>query len=119
MVPQESKKTLKAREKIIQLYKNLGFQVTEEELFPCSNNMGEVDISLKYQADLVLRKIFILELDPEFHGSKVHRNKDKWRDENIEREYNIKTVRLDPADIIKQDSIDIMLEVDSQLQSKS
>lgn len=112
-MPEESTKTKKAREKIIQLYQNLGYQVTEEETFPCVNNMG--DFKLDYQADIVVRKTFIVELDPLFHGSKIHRNKDEWRDKNIEREYNIRTVRMDPSDVMKLDPIDIILEVDSQL----
>ena len=116
-MPQEAKKTQKAREKIIQLYKDQGYQVTEEEVFPCFNNMGEA-IFPPYQADLVLRKTFLIELDPEFHQTKIHRNKDDWRDKNIEREFNIKTVRLDPSDIMKQEPIDILLEVDDQLKNE-
>ena len=112
--PQEATKTKKARTKIIEMYRNLGYQVTEEETFPCINNMG--DYQLQYQADIVIRKTFIVELDPEFHGSKIHRNKDQWRDKNIEREYNIKTVRIDPQDVVKLDPIDIIIDIDSQLK---
>lgn len=115
MNPEEAPKTKKARTKIIQMFKDQGYQVTEEEIFPCINNMG--DFKLDYQADIVIRKVFILELDPEFHGSHKHRNKDYWRDKNIEREYNIKTVRMDPGDIIKLDPLDIILECDSQLKN--
>ena len=114
MPPQEANKTQKARKKIIEMYRDQGFEVTEEEVFPCFNNMGEA-IYPPYQADIVVRKTFIIELDPLFHGSKIQRNKDEWRDRNIEREHNIKTARVDPDDVMKQDLIDIMLEVDHQL----
>lgn len=113
--PQEATKTQKARKKIIEMYRDQGFEVTEEEVFPCFNNMGEA-IYPPYQADIVVRKTFIIELDPhKLHGTKTHINKDEWRDKNIEREHNIKTARVDPDDVVRQDSIDIMLEVDSQI----
>lgn len=114
-MPDEAVKTKRARQKIIQLYKDKGYQVTEEEVFPCYDNMGEV--RLDYQADIVIRKTFLIELDPEFHGSKIHRNKDEWRDKNIEREYQIRTVRIDPSDALKLDPLDILLEVDDQLKN--
>jgi len=112
---QEATKTQKARKKIIDLFKSNGYDVKEEEVFPCFDNMGEA-IFPPYQADIVVRKTFIIELDPLFHGTKIHRNKDKWRDKNIEEQHDTKTVRLDPTDIMKQDPIDIMLEIDSQLK---
>ena len=114
-MPQEATKTVKARQKIIELYKQQGYEVTEEVPYLCRNNMGEL-ILPPYQADILLKKEFIVELDPyKLHGTKIKRSHDKWRDKNIEREYNIKTVRLDPKDILKQDPIDTILEVDSQL----
>lgn len=112
--PQEANKTQKARKKIIEMYRDQGFEVTEEEVFPCFNNMGEA-IYPPYQADIVVRKTFIIELDPLFHGSKIHRNKDEWRDRNIEREHNIKTARVDPDDVMKLGELDIILDIDDQL----
>ena len=118
-MPIESKSTQKAREYIIEMLQDNGYQIAEEEVFPTENNIG--DISLDYQADIVARKTFIIELDPEFHGSKIHRNKDEWRDKNIYKKYQIKTVRLDPKDIIKDaktDPINTWLEIDTQLNDK-
>ena len=114
-MPDEAVKTKRARQKIIQLYTDQGYQVTEEEVFPCFNNMGEA-IFPPYQADILVTKKIIIELDPtRLHGTARHRSKDHWRDENIFREYSIPTARLNPDDIIKQVSIDILLEIDSQV----
>ena len=113
-MPDEAVKTKRARQKIIQLYKNLGFHVTEEEIFPTLNNMG--DFKLDYKADIVVRKTFIIELDPPgLHDTHRHTVKDEWRNKNIFNEYQIKTVRLEPNDIMKQDPLDILIEVDDQL----
>jgi hypothetical protein len=117
-MPKESKITLKARQKIIQLYRDKGYQVTEEELFPCKNNIEEVNLSLDYQADIIVTKKFLIELDPyKLHDTHIHTVKDAWRDKNIYREYKIKTVRIDPNDVMKQDPIDIIIEVDDQLNT--
>lgn len=117
-MPEEAKKTQKARSELIRILKEQRQQITEEEFFPCKNNVGEV-IFPYYRADIVARTATIFELDPmELHGTRRHRNHDEWRDKNIYREYNIPTVRLDPIDILKMDDRIIIKEIESQLRSE-
>ena len=118
-MPEESLKTQKARQKIKELLIEEGYQVTEEESFPCKNNMNEDDQILFYQADIVARKTIIVELDPMgLHGTATHRNKDHWRDKNIFREYQIPTVRLDPKNILDRNLEDTILDdIKDQLQN--
>lgn len=116
-MPEESKVTKRARQKIIEMYQKQGFKVSEEELFPCNNDMGE-PITPFYRGDIVLRKTFIIELDPLFHGSRIHRNKDYWRNINIFKQYDsTMTVRIDPADILKEDPYLIIMDVNEQLRT--
>ena len=114
-MPEEGTQTQLAREKIKQILPEKGFKIGEEESFPCLNNAGEA-IWPPYRADMVVRLTFILEFDPmKLHGTKRHRNHDQWRDTNILREYDIKTVRLDPRDILKQTPNEILEEIEYQL----
>lgn len=116
-MPEESLKTQKARQKIKELLIEKGYQVGEEEFFPCLNNMGEV-IWPPYRADLVVRKTFILELDPLFHDSHIHSVKDDHRDQNIYREYEIKTARVNPDDILDKKLIETILpDIEFQLKN--
>lgn len=95
-----------------------GYQVGEEEVFPCLNNMGE-PIFPPYQADLVVTKRFIVELDPDFHDSHIHSVKDDHRDKNIFREYIVKTARVNPDHVLDENLVNTIIpDIEHQLKDK-
>jgi hypothetical protein len=110
--PSESPDTYQARKKIKQIFTRKHYEIEEEvPLETVTNNMDE-EIWPPYQADMLLTKQFIIELDPQSakkykakgHGTKIRRNKDHWKDTNIKNQINLKVVRLEPEDILKDDS---------------
>jgi hypothetical protein len=105
-VIQEGETTIKARDILIKALKAESFTVQEEKVFHCKNNMGE-EINPPYKADIYASINFIIELDPvSSHGGDHRTRKDNWRNENLFKQYGIRTVRLQPDDILK----DIKLE---------
>src|SRR6188768_1793905 len=116
-MPEESQVTKKARTKLKEIFHRLNFEVNEEVALPhVTNNIGE-KIFPPYQADLILSKEFVIELDSKkLHGTKIKRIKDKWRNINIQRDTDLPTVRLLSKDINKQTEQDILAEIEYQLR---
>jgi len=119
----EAPDTYQARKVIKRLYESQNFKIQEEvKLDTVTNNMEE-EIWPPYQADMLLTKEFIIELDPQTpdkgkskgHGTKRRRNKDQWRDKNIKKQLDIPTVRLIPSDILQQTDKQILDEIEWQL----
>lgn len=125
-MPEEATNTKKAREKIKEIFQRMNYNIEEEIRFPdVTNNIGESMEEQPYQTDFILTKTFVLELDPQTgkkgkakgHGTKSRRTKDKWRDINFRHQLDLKTVRLDPADVNKQTEQDILSEINYQLRN--
>jgi hypothetical protein len=106
-----------ARKKIKEIFRNQNYQIEEEvELDTVTNNMDE-EIYPPYRADMILTKTFILEFDSKIlHGTHRKRNHDKWRDKNIKKDLNLKTVRLISKDILQQSPDQILHEINTQLK---
>ena len=124
--PEEAKSTILARGKIKAMFYDRNYNIEEEVRFPdVTNNMGE-RLDPCYQTDFILTKTFILELDPQTdkpgkakgHGTKKRRTHDKWRDQNFRHQLNLKTVRLNPKDVIDGTEQDILAEINHQLKVK-
>ena len=91
----EGDKTTEARTAIIKALKDECFTVREEAPFYANNKT--------YTADIYASIHFIIELDPpELHGGDHKTKKDKNRDDDILKAYGVKTVRLQPNDILKK-----------------
>ena len=119
-MPQEHSKTKEARKKMIQIFEMLAYDIEEEKIYQCTNNMGE-RIEPPYQADLYLKQEFNLELDPdEIHNNSRHNiMHDEWKDQNIYNQHQqVKTVRLNPRLVNKQNLFEIMAEIQNQLREK-
>ena len=114
----EGEETIKARHILVNALKAECFHVQEEKKFYCKNNMGE-EINPPYSADIYASIEFIIELDPaESHGGDHRTKKDNWRSTNIFEQYGVKTVRLQPTDIIKDKNLELTFkEVLSQLRA--
>lgn len=112
--------TEKARHKIKEIFQGMNFNIEEfVELPNVTNNMGEPIIP-SYEADMILSKEFVLEFDSKkLHGTKIKRNKDKWRDTNILSQTELPTVRLNSIDILQQNSQEILDEIEYQLRTKN
>ena len=122
----ESPDTYKARKELKRILEKQDYHIEEEvPLEDVTNNMKE-EIYPPYRADMVVTKQFIIELDPESgkkgkskgHGTKKRRIHDQWRDKNVRGQINLKTVRLQPRDILMYDEKLTIEEIDSQLQSQ-
>jgi hypothetical protein len=120
----ESPETYKARQQLKKILSAHDYDVQEEvPLEDVTNNMEE-EIYPPYRADMVVTKTFIIELDPENgkkgkpkgHGTRKRRIHDQWRDKNIRNQIKLKTVRLNPADILNYDEKLTLAEIDSQLK---
>lgn len=123
----ESPQTYKARQVLKKILEHQDYTVEEEvPLADVKNNMGE-EIYPPYRADMVVTKMFIIELDPETskkHKSKGHGTRrriihDDWRDRNIRSQIKLKTVRLIPKDILDFDESVTLYEIDHQLLAQS
>jgi hypothetical protein len=112
---QEAETTVKARDIIVKALKEECFTVQEEKVIHCHNNMGEEQ---QYIADIYASINFIIELDPvSAHGGDHRSIKDRWRNENLFKQYGIRTVRLQPEDVLKDSKLEMTFkEVLSQLR---
>ncbi len=119
-MPQEHSTTVKARKKMIDIFNMLGYETEEEKIYECNNNMG-FPIYPSYKADIYVKHEFNLELDPdEIHNNSKHNiNHDQWKDQNIYNQHQqVKTVRLNPRMVNKQNLFEIMAEIQNQLREK-
>lgn len=117
---QEDRKTIRARQKISKILQELNYSsiIGEKVWNNLIDETGQV-INPPYQTDLVCCKIFCLELDPpQIHGSKIKRGKDKRKDVLIRQNMEILTVRLDPRDVLKLSTTELINEIEYQLMSK-
>ena len=114
----ESEQTIQARDILVKALKAECFNVQEEKVFHCTNNMGEEQ---QYQADIYASINFIIELDPpSLHGGDHRTRKDKWRNENLYRQYGIRTVRIIPSDVLKDTNLEMTFkEMLAQLREYS
>lgn len=117
--PNESLDTYKARKKLKEIFQEYEFEVEEEvPLTTVTNNMDE-DIWPPYRADMLLTKQFIIELDSKkLHGTHRKIVHDRWRDENVRNQIQLKTVRLISKDVNKQNPEQILDEVNWQLKNQ-
>ena len=122
----EAPETYKARKELKRILSKLDYHIQEEvPLADVTNNMGE-EIYPPYRADMILTKMFIIELDPQSakpytskgHGTKRRRIHDDWRDRNVMDQTKLKTVRLVPKEIMIQSDDEILAEIDYQLQNQ-
>lgn len=122
----EAPETYKARKELKRILEKQDYIVEEEvPLADVTNNMGE-ETYPPYRADIVVTKMFIIELDPQSakpykskgHGTKRRRIHDDWRDRNIRNQIKLKTVRLIPKDILDYDESVTLNEIDSQLRAQ-
>lgn len=116
----EAPETYMARKILKDILRKYCYHIEEEvELDTVTNNIGE-KIWPPYRADMLLSKIFIIELDSKkLHGTKRRRSHDQWRDKNIKGQLNIPTVRLISKDIVDSYEagkyLDILQEIHYQL----
>ena len=122
----EAPETYKARKELKRILSKQDYHIQEEvPLADVTNNMGE-EIYPPYRADMILTKMFIIELDPQSakpyqskgHGTKRRRIHDDWRDRNVMDQIKLKTVRLIPKNIMIQSDDEILAEIDYQLQNQ-
>ena len=122
----ESPETYKARRELKRILSTIGYEIEEEvPLEDVTNNMGE-EIYPPYRADMVVTLQYIIELDPQNgktgkpkgHGTKKQRIHDQWRDRNVRNQIKLKTVRLNPADILNDAEKLTLEEIDSQLRAQ-
>ena len=116
----EAKATKVARERLKLMFDIMGYDIEEDKPYYSTNNIGE-PIFPPYQADLYLKSEFILELDPPEVHTKSRRKikKDEWRDSNLHNQFDdIKTVRLIPRHVNKQNIFEILAEIHNQLREK-
>lgn len=117
MSEKEHKSTAKARERIKIIYELLGYKIEEFVPITVQNNIG--DQEMQYEADMILTKQFIVEFDSKkLHGTRVRRIKDSWRDKNIHRETDLKTIRLISKELLKVSDEQIIDEVDYQFNNQ-
>lgn len=123
---EEAPDTYKARKELRRILEHLDYEVQEYvPLEDVTNNMEE-EIWPPYEADMVVTRSFIIELDTETskkykskgHGTRKRRIHDQWRDKNIRNQIKMKTVRLQPKDILNFDESLTLEEIESQLQSQ-
>jgi hypothetical protein len=120
----EAPDTYQARKRLKHIYHNKNFIIQEEVKMDTVTNNMEEEIYPPYQADMLLTKQFIIELDPETskkykskgHGTRRRRLHDDWRDRNIKNQMDITTVRLIPRDILQQSDEQIEAEIEYQLK---
>jgi hypothetical protein len=122
---EEAPETYKARRELRRILESEDYTV--EEYVPLedvtTNNIGE-EIWPPYEADIVVTKSFIIELDTETnkkykakgHGTRRRRIHDQWRDRNVRNQIKLKTVRLKPEDILNYDESLTLREIESQLR---
>ena len=92
---EEGDETIAARNLIIKTLKEECFTVREEAPFYCDRK--------NYTADIYASISFIIELDPpSVHKGDHKTKKDKNRDDDIYHSYGVKTVRLQPSDVLKR-----------------
>lgn len=122
----ESPETYKARRELKRILSTIGYEIEEEvPLEDVTNNMGE-EIYPPYRADMVVTLQYIIELDPENgkkgkpkgHGTRKRRIHDQWRDKNVRNQLKLKTVRLNPADILNYNEKLTLETIDSQLRAQ-
>ena len=120
----EHPNTYLSRRKLKEILRPMNYEIEEEvALESVKNNMQE-DIFPPYQADMIASKVFVIELDPQSnkkgkskgHGTRRRRIHDEWRDKNIKSQLNLRTVRLDPKDILEQSKEQILAEINNQLK---
>lgn len=119
MAPEdESPETAKARDKLKEIFKMMNFYISEFVKLPdVTNNIGE-RIWPPYEADMILIKEFVLELDSKkLHGTRIRRNKDKWKNTNLLNQMELPTVRLLSKDVNKQTEKQILAEIEYQLRN--
>lgn len=124
---EEAPQTYKARKELRRILEKLDYVV--DEYVPLmdvtTNNMSE-ELWPPYEADMVVTKTFIIELDTETskkgkskgHGTRRRRVHDNWRDKNVRGQIKLKTVRLKPDDILNYEEKLTIEEIDSQLRSQ-
>jgi len=124
---EEAPQTYKARKELRRILEKEDFII--EEYVPLedvkTNNMDE-EIWPPYEADMIVTKTFIIELDPETskkykakgHGTRRKRIHDQWRDKNVRNQSKLKTVRLKPEDILNYDESLTLHEIDHQLRDQ-
>jgi hypothetical protein len=120
----EAPDTYQARKRLKHIYNSKNFIIQEEVKMDTVTNNMEEEIYPPYQADMLLTKQFIIELDPETskkykskgHGTRRRRIHDDWRDKNIKNQMDIVTVRLIPRDILQQTDEQIEAEIEYQLK---
>ena len=122
MSSREHPNTYLSRKKLKGILRPRGYEIEEEvPLESVKNNMDE-EIFPPYQADLIAAKIFVIELDPQStkskgHGTRKRRIHDQWRDKNIKAQLSLRTVRLNPTDILTQSEEQILAEINDQLRN--
>ncbi|MDF2736317.1 MAG: hypothetical protein K0S93_173 [Nitrososphaeraceae archaeon] len=121
----EAPETYKARRELRRILEHEDYVI--EEYVPLedvtTNNMGE-EFWPPYEADMVVTKQFIIELDTETskkgkskgHGTRRRRIHDQWRDRNVRDQIKLKTVRLKPDDILNYDESLTLKEIEDQLR---
>ena len=103
----EGDTTTRARQLLVNALKAECFHVQEEKKFYCKNNMGE-EINPPYSADIYASIEFIIELDPEStHGGDHRTKKDNWRNRNIFDQYGVRTVRIQPKDVLNDTNLEL------------
>ena len=123
----EAPETYRARRELRRILEHKDYIV--EEYVPLedvtTNNMNE-EIWPPYEADIIVTKTFIIELDTETskkgkskgHGTRRRRIHDQWRDRNVRAQIKLKTVRLKPEDILNYDESLTLHEIEDQLKSQ-
>jgi hypothetical protein len=115
----ESIETYRARRKLKDIFRTQNYRIEEFKEFPeVTDNMGS-EIWPPYEADILLYKVFIIELDSrKLHGTHKKIIHDKWRDKNFKEQIDVPTVRLLSKDVNMQTPEDILQEINWQLQKQ-
>ena len=123
----EAPETHRARRELRRILEHLDYIV--EEYVPLedvtTNNMGE-EFWPPYEADMIVTKSFIIELDTETskkgkskgHGTRRRKVHDNWRDTNVRNQIKLKTVRLKPKDVLDYDESLTLHEIEDQLKNQ-
>lgn len=113
----EGEETIKARDLLVKALKAQCFNVEEEKAIPCTDGEGRT-IDPPYKADIYASIHFILELDPvSSHGGDHQTIKDNNRNKNIFEQYGIRTIRLQPIDVLNDKNLEMTFkEMLSQLK---
>jgi len=119
----EHPNTYQARKILKEIFRDYCYAIQEEvPLDEVTNNMEE-KVWPPYRADMLLSKVFIIELvSKKLHGTKKRRMHDQWRDKNVKAQLDIPTVRLLSKDVLEYrkrgEDIEILKEIHYQLREQ-